>query len=131
MKPMTNPTPLRLILLGMIAVYFAWAGLHSPATVATPNSTAQQATQAPSRLSQPPTSTDCHSHIREATASTGELRLKVDGAAEVIRVSYDGGMLLRPTEEVCSAGFCRVFTPSAPKLVQLDRCPAISLPWPQ
>lgn len=113
----------RILLLAALVAYFAlqfW-----PDGAATPS---HAKTQSP-----PPTAAvpPCTGHIREATASTGELRLKVDGAAEVIRVSYDGGMLLRPTEEVCSAGFCRVFTPSPPKLVQLDRCPAISLPWPQ
>lgn len=117
--------PLRLALLVSIALYFASVGLRLPTK--NPSETIPQATQAP--LVQPQVRIDgCHAHISEATASTRELRLKVSGTAETLRVSYDGGMIVKATEEVCSGGECRVFTPAAPKNIQLDGCPAITLP---
>jgi hypothetical protein len=107
----------RLLLLVALAAYFFFQ-------FRTPSVPASSSAKTPASPETPP----CTSRILEATASTRELRLKVSGTAETLRVSYDGGMIVKATEEVCSGGECRVFTPAAPKTLQLDGCPAISLP---
>lgn len=107
---------IRILLLIAIAAYFAFQFLGASPT------------SSPAKTPAPTDTPPCTNHILEAAASTRELRLKVSGIAQTLRIGYDGGMIVKATEEVCSGGECRVFTPAVPKTVQLDGCPAINLP---
>lgn len=115
----------RIIALMAIAAYFAFQ--FWPSGGGTPLSAATTPTPTADRHAASATP-PCTSRILSVTASTGEIRLTVTGTAETLRVSYDGGMRVQATETACSAGYCRVLTPAPPKAVQLDGCPAITLP---
>lgn len=135
--------PLRLALLVAIAAYFAWAGLHQPATVSNSVSAPPQALSAPSHSPQPAatssrlpatpvgpaaTPSDCGAHILEVGSSTHEVRLKVDGVASRILVYTAAGPVTASTETAGSAGAYRVLLPAPAQAVQLDDCPALNLP---
>lgn len=120
--------PLRLALLAIIAGYFAWLWFHPPATPASPAPVLQKPTQTTSRPSQPATLASCPAHILEVGASTHEVRLKIDGAADRILVYTAAGPVTASTETAGSAGEYRVLLPAPPQAVQLDDCPPLNLP---
>lgn len=131
MKAMPNDrrlNPLRLALLAVIAGYFAWIWHHPPAAPASPAPALQKPAQATLPPPQPTNVADCPARILEVGASTHEVRLKIDGAADRILVYTAAGPVTASTETAGSAGEYRVLLPAPPQAVQLDNCPPLNLP---
>lgn len=114
--------PLRLIILALIAAYFAgslWANHNDPAARVSLKivPTANEAS-----------STQCAGRITWATAGAREVRLGIDGVAEKIIVYTESGLKVALTETSGSAGEYRVLLPAPPQAVQIDECEAVNLP---
>lgn len=114
--------PLRLIILALIAVYFAaslWKNYNDPAA---------QVSLHISPAANQATPTGCAGRIIWATAGVREVRLGIDGAAEKIIVYTEKGPRIALTENSGSAGEYRVSLPGPPQAVQIDECEAVNLP---
>lgn len=112
--------PLRLIILALIAVYFAvslWKNYNDPAAqVSLHIGPAEN-----------PTPTNCTGRITWATAGAREVRLGIDGVANRIIVYTAKGTKIANTETSGSAGEYRVPLEAPPQAVQIDECEAVSL----
>lgn len=117
--------PLRLIILALIAVYFAvslWKNYNDPAAQVSlhisPAATAADQT----------IPTGCAGRIIWATAGAREVRLGIDGVANRIIVYTSKGTKIAFTETSGSAGEYRVPLEAPPQAVQIDECEAVNLP---
>lgn len=110
-----------VVLLGLIALYFALQGREGPPAPPPPSFSPP-----PSQGEASPT---CQARVWAATLGYQEVRLQLEGQASLIRLAWPQGGLEVETPKVCSAGECRVPIPPGvrPVEVRVDACPPIRL----
>lgn len=108
-----------MVLLGLIALYFALQGREGPWAPPSPSPSSLQEEASPV----------CQARVWAATLGYQEVRLQLEGPASLIRLAWSGGSLEVETPRVCSGGECRVPIPPgvSPVEVRVDTCPPIRL----